>query len=152
MKKKLRYIERKLCESNSQQTFSMVERKSAAWRADVVRVVGNAKSSPADRVISAAFLLSPVRLPSPGLPPVPLLRVNPPKAWLHRIVQSRMTTLIRLPITSFDKLPSLPEKAGPADSEGRLQPGDSWGLVELADGLTDKVGSHNFTDRLVGFV
>ena len=46
-------------------TIPTVERKSAASHADVVLEVSNAQSSAADRVISAAFRLSPVRLLSP---------------------------------------------------------------------------------------
>ena len=46
-------------------TIPTVERKSAASHADVVLQVSNAQSSAADRVISAAFRLSPVRLLSP---------------------------------------------------------------------------------------
>ena len=42
-----------------------VDRKSAAWCSDVVRDVSSAKSSAADRVISAALRLFPIRLLSP---------------------------------------------------------------------------------------
>jgi hypothetical protein len=82
----------------------------AACRADVVRAVSNAKPSAADRVISAAFLLSPVSL---FVPPARSLLAYRLQAWPHQIVQSRLIALIRLPTTSFGERSRLPETPTP---------------------------------------